>query len=132
MMHDQSAGEEPFVDRRSDTPESLVLDIGGKVGALVLYADESCLGVEIDVTPAGQPRSHHTHTMIRRRRAVTREFVAGVYPELPAGVYTVWGTDGDVLTELRVAGGRVTEFDAGPCRGTAASDLPDRGGGRTP
>jgi hypothetical protein len=130
MMPDQSAGEEPFVDQLSDTPESLVLDIGGDVGALVLYADESCLGVEIDVTPAGHPRSHHTHTMIRRRRAVDREFVAGVYPELRAGAYTVWGIDGEVLTELVIAGGRVTEFDAGPCHGVASSDGPARGARR--
>jgi len=131
MMSDRPAGEEPFVDRLSDTPESLVLDIGGDVGALVLYADESCLGVEIDVTPAGHPRSHHTHTMIRRRRAVDREFVAGVYPELRAGAYTVWGTDGQALTELVITGGRVTEFDAGSCHAAASSDRPDRGG-RTP
>lgn len=94
----------------------------------MLYADESCLGLEIDVTPVGQPRSHHTHTMIRRRRAVDREFVAGVYPELRAGAYTVWGIDGEVLTELLIAGGRVTEFDAGTCHGAAASDRPDQGG----
>ncbi len=131
MTPDQSTGEEPFVDRISDAPESLILDIGGEVGALVLYADESCLGAEIDVSPAGQPRSHHAHTMIRRRRAVDREFVAGVYPELRAGAYTVWGLDGAVLTELLVAGGRVTEFDAGPCQGASASDRSALGG-RTP
>ncbi len=130
-MPDHSAGEEPFVDRSSDTPESLVLDIGGEVGALVLYADEACLGLEIDVTPVGQPRSHHTHTMIRRRRAVDREFVAGVYPELRAGAYTVWGIDGEELAELRIAGGRVTEFEAGTCQRADASDRPDRGR-RTP
>jgi len=128
MMPDHSAGEEPFVDRLSDTPESLVLDIGGEVGALVLFADEACLGMEIDVTPAGQPRSHHTHTMIRRRRAVDREFVAGVYPELRAGAYTVWGIDGEELAELLVTGGRVTEFEAGTCHGADATDRPERGG----
>ena len=57
-----------------------MLDIGGDVGALVLYAEEACLGLEVDVTPAGAPRSHHMHTMIRRRRATDREFIAGVYP----------------------------------------------------
>jgi hypothetical protein len=112
-----ASGEVPFVDEASDTPESLVLDIGDDVSALVLYADEGCLGLEIDITPAGQPRSHHTHTMIRRRRAVDRQFVAGVYPELHAGTYTVWGTDGRALTEVVIAGGRVTEVDAGDCRG---------------
>jgi hypothetical protein len=54
--------------------------------------------------------------MIRRRRAVTREFIAGVYPELHEGDYVVWGIDG-VLGEVTVEGGRVTEFDAGDCTG---------------
>lgn len=111
------AGEAPFVDEGpSDIPESLVLDIGDDVGALVLYVDDSCLGHEVDITPVGLPQSHHTHTMIRRRRAVDRDFVAGVYPELQSGNYTVWGLDGAPLTEVTISGGRVTEFHAGDCR----------------
>ena len=112
------AGEAPLVDfgPSDGPPESLVLDIGGDVGALVLYADEECLGAEIDLTPAGMARTHHTHTMIRRRRAVARQFVAGVYPQLRAGTYTVWGLDGEPLGEVDVAGGQVAEFQAGDCR----------------
>jgi hypothetical protein len=109
--------EPPFTDDATEVPESLVLDIGDDVGALVLYADEACLGREIDLTPVGQSKNHDTHTMIRRRRAVDREFVAGVYPELHAGMYTVWGTDGSALGEITIAGGQVTEFKAGDCRG---------------
>ena len=98
-----------------------MLDIGGDIGALILYADEECLGREVDLTPVGLPRSHHTHTMIRRRCAVDHEFVAGVYPELLAGTYAVWGTDGGVIAEVVIAGGRVTEFDAGDCIGRRSS-----------
>jgi hypothetical protein len=114
---DPMSVEVPFTDQVAENPESLVLDIGGDVGALVLYADEVCLGHEIDLTPAGRPQSHHVHTMIRRRRAVDREFVAGVYPELRDGTYTVWGTDGVALTEVAIAGGQVTELKVGDCRG---------------
>jgi hypothetical protein len=112
------APEPPFVDSGplNGPPEALVLDIGDGIGALIIYADEACLGWEIDLSPIGMPRSHHTHTMIRRRRAVTREFIAGVYPELHEGDYVVWGIDG-VLGEVTVDGGRVTEFDAGDCTG---------------
>ena len=99
--------------------EALVLDIGGDIGALILYADESCLGREIDLTPTGAPRSHHMHTMIRRRRAVDREFIAGVYPELVEGAYTVWGLDGHPLGEVTVHGGHVSEFRSGDCRSHA-------------
>jgi hypothetical protein len=111
-------GEEPYSDTGPiDGPaESLILDIGGNVGALIVYADESCLGREIDLTPSGAPRTHHTHTMIRRRRAVAEQFVAGVFPELTAGAYTLWGFDGTPITEVDIAGGQVTEYHAGDCR----------------
>jgi hypothetical protein len=110
--------EAPYVDEgpTDGPPEALLLDIGGTVGALVLYADEACLGLEIDVTLVGAPRSHHMHTMIRRRRAVDREFIAGVYPELEEGAYTVWGIDDAPLGEVTIVGGRVSEFQAGDCR----------------
>jgi hypothetical protein len=94
----------------------LVLDIGEDIGALILYAEEGCLGHEIDLTPVGVPRSHHMHTMIRRRRGVGREFIAGVYPELSEGDYTVWGLDGHPLGAVTIVGGRVSEFRAGDCR----------------
>ena len=116
--HAHDRAEVPFVDEgpTAGPPEALVLDIGGEIGALILYADESCLGLEIDLTPVGAPRSHHTHTMIRRRRAVNREFIAGVYPELVEGTYTVWGIDGLPLGEVVIEGGHVSEFRTGDCR----------------
>jgi hypothetical protein len=110
--------ETPFVDEGPlDAPECLVLDIGDDIGALVLYATLDCLGQEIDLALVGRPRSHHIHTMIRRRRAVEREFIAGVYPALEAGTYNVWGIDGSVLSQVVVNGGQVTEYDAGDCHG---------------
>lgn len=108
--------EIPYDDRSPEEPESLLLDIGGDVGALVLYADESCLGTEVDLTPVGTPQDHRVHTMIRRRRAPALEFVAGVYPALTAGRYTVWGLDGSPIAEVEVEGGRVAEVDGGSLR----------------
>jgi hypothetical protein len=97
-----------------------VLDIGGDVGALVLYANEVCLGQEIDLTPVGAPRSHHLHTMIRRRRATNKDVVAGVYPEVFAGTYTVWGLgDSGPIGEVTITGGRVSELHGGDCRAQA-------------
>ena len=94
--------------------DSLVLDIGGDVGALVLYADECCLGLEIEVSRPGDPG--RTHTSIRRLRTSTGTVVAGVYPALPEGEYTVWGLDGAPTGRAQVAGGRVAEFRGGPLR----------------
>jgi hypothetical protein len=110
--------ETPFVDEGfGEVPDSLVLDIGGDIGALILYADEACLGQEIDLTVAGTARSHQMHTMIRRRRSVDRNFIAGVYPELASGSYTLWGLDGVPLGDIDIEGGQVAEFNAGSCRG---------------
>ncbi len=116
--HPQDTGETPYVDEgpTDGPPDALILDIGENIGALVLYSEEGCLGREIDLTPAGVPRSHHIHTMIRRRRAFNREFIAGVYPELVEGIYTVWGIDGFSLGQVTIEGGHVTEFRAGNCR----------------
>jgi hypothetical protein len=114
------SGEQPCHDDGPGVgpPEALVLDIGGDIGALIVFTDETCLGKEIDLTPAGVPRSHHVHTMVRRRRAVARDVVAGVYPHVPQGIYTVWGLEGTgPLGRVAVAGGRVSEFWAGNCRG---------------
>lgn len=96
-----------------EDPEFLILDIGGNVGALVVYTDEDYLGAEIDLTPSGMPRSHQVHTMVRRRRAVTRELIAGVFPEVAAGLYTIRGLNGEALGEVIIAGGRVTEHHVG-------------------
>ncbi len=114
----RAPSKRPIVDEgpTDGPPEALVLDIGEDIGALILYAEESCLGMEIDLTPVGAPRSHHMHTMIRRRRAVDREFIAGVYPELVEGNYTVWGIDGHPLGDVVIRGGHVSEFRSGNCR----------------
>jgi hypothetical protein len=116
--HSHTVVEAPYVDEgpTDGPPDALVLDIGGDIGALILYSVETCLGQEIDLTPVGVPRSHHMHTMIRRRRGVGREFMAGVYPELTEGVYTVWGLDDLPLGEVSIRGGHVSEFQAGDCR----------------
>ncbi len=135
--------EQPFEDLGpgSGPPDALVLDIGGDIGALILYADETCLGSEIDLTPAGTLRSHHIHTMVRRRRATNKDIVAGLYPELPEGTYTIWGReDTGEIGEVTIVGAQVSEFHAGDCRPrppgprppattAGADDGPDRPGG---
>ncbi|MHB1533436.1 MAG: hypothetical protein ACYC1D_02290 [Acidimicrobiales bacterium] len=112
-----ASGEEPFVDTGpiKGPPDFVVLDIGGNVGALIVYTDQECLGREIDLTPKGMSRSHHTHTMVRRRKTLDHEVIVGVYPELVAGSYTLWGLDGRPLGDVVIEGGQVTEYQAGNC-----------------
>lgn len=126
-------GEAPFVDAGPGCgpADALVLDIGDDIGALVIYADEQCLGAEIDLSAEGRPRSHHVHTMIRRRRASGSDVVAGVFPQLLAGRYTLWGLDGVVMAPVVIEGGRVSEVQVGDCRPGSHDDGTDvacRGG----
>ena len=113
-----AGGEEAFEDSgpRSGPPDALVLDIGDDVGALIIYADEACLGSEIDLTPVGAPQSHDIHTMIRRRRATGKDVIAGLFPELREGMYTVWGlSDNGPIGEVTIVGGQISEFHGGDC-----------------
>ncbi len=90
---------------------SVVLEVGGTVGALVLYASEQLAGAEVEVVRLGEP-GHTTHSAVRQRQlAPGRQAFAAVYPGLPAGEYRVDGCR-ELVT---VNGGRVTEasLDAG-------------------
>ena len=90
---------------------SVVLDVGGLVGALVLYASPQLAGAEVEVVRLGEP-GHTTHSAVRQRQlAPGRQAFAAVYPGLPAGEYRVDG----YRQLVTVNGGRVTEasLDAG-------------------
>jgi hypothetical protein len=115
--HREQSAEPPYLDPgpgRGDTAP-VVVDIGGDVGALVVYADEAFVSREVDITPVGGERSHLVHTMLRRRRlpnSTGQEAAVGVYPELVAGRYWLWGDCGPVA-EVEVRGGEVAEIQLG-------------------
>jgi hypothetical protein len=94
----------------------VVLDIGADVGALVLYTPGELDEREIEVSRAGERR---THSQVHRRD--TGDFAA-VYPSLPAGEYTIWhpddhahghhhdhgGDHGHAVATFTITGGSVT------------------------
>lgn len=82
-----------------------VLDIGGDVGALLLYTDAGRHEQEIYVAPVDDP-AHRTHTVVRRHPLHNGgSAYAALFPELAAGSYTIVGTDVTVIT---IRGGEVT------------------------
>lgn len=87
-----------------------VLDIGGDIGALVLYTDADLEGFEIDVSSDQDP-GRRTHTEILKRTVGGRTFWAGVYAELGAGDYTVHWDDPSRPRVFSITGGSVTELD---------------------
>src|SRR5579864_5573091 len=88
--------------------ESIVLDIGQGIGALVVYTGKELLGKEIQVSPKGNRLARLTHTAVWERRFNGRVVFAGVYPSLPEGGYIVWTHPSK---EVTIVGGQVAELD---------------------
>ncbi|GAA1919848.1 hypothetical protein GCM10009737_21730 [Nocardioides lentus] len=111
---------------------SVLLDIGGDVGALVVHVPESMTGDEIEIHPAGtdlaalrEPHDHghghghghdHGHAHHQPHVAVVQRPTASgprpslVYPEVTEGSWVlcpVGGTEAVLTAEVR--GGAVTE-----------------------
>ncbi|MBF4769674.1 hypothetical protein ISU10_18045 [Nocardioides agariphilus] len=104
---------------------SVLLDIGGDVGALVVAMPASMVGTEIEIAPVGQGRGHehehgHAHDGHPHRPhvAVVDRPVGGatmpslVFPELVEGTYELFDKGGHaVLLKAAITGGEVTFID---------------------
>lgn len=88
----------------------VVLDIGGDVGALVLYTRPEFNGREIEVSPLGRD-VQRVHTAIHGRSVGGRTIYAGVYPQLVAGEYRLWGAPPGAVERVTIEPGRVAEVD---------------------
>jgi hypothetical protein len=118
--------------------EDAVLDIGGDIGALILYTDAAYNGREIEVSPIDEPddrhgrghehayehehdhqhenahgheHGHRTHTAIHERRSGGQVTYAGIYVELKAGSYRIWTDDPSLPDRVTIIGGQVAEVD---------------------
>ncbi|HKC73628.1 MAG TPA: hypothetical protein VKF37_05435 [Chloroflexota bacterium] len=89
--------------------QSIVLDIGQDIGALIVYTSPALRGREIEVSPTGNA-ARRTHTEVLERTVVGRTVWAAVFPALAAGDYSLWR---DVLTddEVTIVGATVAEVD---------------------
>jgi hypothetical protein len=88
---------------------SVLTDIGGDVGAAVVYTPVTMAGLEIEIRAVGDDWDG-THTAVRERHVNQHVIWAGFFGSLPAGSYQlrVRGSDTPVVT-IEVVGGRVTE-----------------------
>ncbi len=101
---------------------SVVLDIGGDIGALIAYLPESFAGTEIDISVADGSKPF-THTGVHPRVAPNgNRRLTAVYPELTTGDYQLWHpNDGVPLGPVvHVDGGAVAELDLRELAGVAA------------
>src|SRR6516165_9924395 len=87
---------------------SVLLDIGGDVGAAVVSTPASLLGAEIEIRRCGTAWDG-THVAVRARHVAGGVFHAALFSGLGHGVYEVRLRDGDgPVATLTVEGGRVS------------------------
>jgi hypothetical protein len=100
----------------TSAPASVVLDLGGSVGALVIYTGPELLGHEIEISPVGpggapDAAAVRTHAEVRQRAVKPRPLYGALIPDLAAGRYAVWNRD-PPPSIVEVVGGAVTEMFA--------------------
>lgn len=89
--------------------DSLVLDIGGDIGALVIHTGAGHAETEIEISPAGQPGAHRTHNVVHVRQSRGGIRYSAVFPQVPAGDYVIWRDATTPDTTVTVQGGQVAE-----------------------
>jgi hypothetical protein len=97
--------------------QPVVLDLGDGVGALIVYTDPGLLGVEVEISPAGDDGDRQHKEVLRRAMGPATANVL-VYDNLAEGDYTLWIDDVAVARGAHVSSGSVAELD---WRGTAVS-----------
>ena len=89
---------------------SVVLNVGGSIGALVIYTTAEHNGREIEISGQGAPAARRTHSQVRERRAGRSRQHAAVYPGLAAGDYTIWADATIPAGVVTISGGQVTSY----------------------
>jgi hypothetical protein len=95
---------------RRPHPEHVILEIGGDIGALLLYTDATLLGCEIEISPSGHD-DERQHKEVLERPLDGRVIHAAAFDRLPEGAYTLWLDGRAVSRDVAVSGGRVAECD---------------------
>jgi len=88
----------------------VVLELGADVGALVLFTPAELDGREIEISRDEDRMARRTHSQVRPRHVVRVTRYAAVYPDLPAGTYTIWADEQRPAGSVVIAGGRVTNW----------------------
>ena len=96
------------------TMGSVMLDIGGNSGALVIATGPEWHGREIEISRKGQDSAVRTHVAVRARHVQDGVRYTAVFPSLPAGAYVIWRNRTEPGGAVVVAGATVTEVDWWP------------------
>ncbi len=97
------------------TTGSVVLDIGGRIGAAVVITDAALAGAEIEFRPEDGPWTG-AHVAVLERRVQGGPIFAAVVPSLPQGAYLMrvrTDTDPAAVQRIVVQGGNVITYNWG-------------------
>ena len=89
-------------------PGTVMLELGGDVGALIVHTGPERHGEEIEIVPVAGGGAR-THAEVRERRLPDRNVYCAVYFGLAAGDYSVEYGTGPNPT-VTITGGAVTEL----------------------
>jgi hypothetical protein len=89
--------------------EPVVLDIGGEIGALIIYTDSDSIGREIELSAKGA--TNRFHNQVHERRFGSTSLFAAVYPGMHAGEYDIWDDANLPVGTVCIHGGEVTTVD---------------------
>jgi hypothetical protein len=89
-------------------PGTVVMELGGDIGALVLYTPAGLDGREIEISRDEDPGASRTHSQVRRRDMADATTYAAVYPDLSAGTYTIWTDEQNAAATVVITGGQIT------------------------
>ncbi len=90
---------------------SPVLDIGGDVGAIVVYLPDRPPSGELEAEPVASVASRF-HTGVHRRVVGSDPAWVAVFPEVRTGTYDLLDEQAVPFARVTVEGGGVTELDA--------------------
>lgn len=91
-------------------PEPVVLDIGGNVGALVVYAGVDLIDTPVELSPTGDDAARfHQHVLERPMPEGTS--YAAVFDKITEGTYTLWLHGEPRVRDFMINGARVAEVD---------------------
>lgn len=96
-----------------NTDFTVVLDIGGEMGALVVHLPSVPPSGELEACPAGDIHRRF-HTGVHVRTIGGRDEPVAVYPAIREGDYDILDADLVPITRVRVVGGAVTEVRIPP------------------
>ncbi|HEY0754213.1 MAG TPA: hypothetical protein VGD98_09645 [Ktedonobacteraceae bacterium] len=99
---------ERYVDRVHT--EHAVLDIGGDVGALIIYCRPELRGQQIDLS-LREREWQRIHTDVLERRVNQHSVFAALFLALAAGDYLIWGNGAQPIGEISISGGQVAEIN---------------------